>query len=77
MKKNGYNRSLHQCRLKIKGLKKDYNMCKKNIAKRNHFQFFEKMDAVLGGGPIVIMDTCDDGGSHFYWWIMLYRVHLT
>jgi hypothetical protein len=66
MKKNIYNRSLHQCRLKIKGLKKDYNMCKKNKAKRNHFQFFEKMDAVLGGGPIVIMDTCDDGTDMDY-----------
>ena len=66
MKKNGYNRSLHQCRLKIKGLKKDYNMCRKNIAKKNHFQFFEKMDAVLGSGPIVIMDTCDDGTDMDY-----------
>jgi hypothetical protein len=43
-------------------------MCKKNIAKRNHFQFFEKMDAVLGGGPIVIMETSEDGTDMDYVW---------
>ena len=43
-------------------------MCRKNIAKRNHFQFFEKMDAVLEGGPIVMMETSEDGTDMDYVW---------
>lgn len=55
MKEKGHNRTLDQCRQKVKKLRKDYKYVvdnnKETGRKRKTFKYFEEMDAILGCRP--------------------------